>query len=105
MKYLRSLVFLLVIASINNSSLAFADTDDSVRLLVYQSSEDTAKIVIGSKSYLAPISFETGLAWSDVKDAYHVPPAYALLLKASRISIYIDCSGAEFHVLKRQARG
>ena len=105
MKNLRYRLCLLILAATINSSLASADTDDSVRLLVYKSSEDTAKIVIGSKSYLTPISFETGLAWSEVKDAYHVPPAYALLLKASRISIYIDCSGAQFHVLKRQARG
>jgi hypothetical protein len=101
MKYLRSLLCLLLVTFIAHSSLALADTDDSVRLLVSKSGETTAKVVIDSKTYLTPISFESGFTWDDVKDAYHVPPAYASLLKHGRISIFIGCSGASFSVIKR----
>jgi hypothetical protein len=103
MKYLRSLLCLALVTFIANSSLAPADADNSVRLMMSKSDEHTAKVMIGSKTYLVPISFESGLSWDDVKDAYHVPPAYADLLKEDRISIYIDCSGASFSVLKHRA--
>ena len=100
MKYLRSLVCLAVVALITTSSLATAGSDDSVRLLVSKSREGKCEILIGSKTYLTPISFETGLSWDDVKDAYSIPPAYAALLEKGRISIYISCSGATFNVIK-----
>ena len=96
MKYLRSLLYLTIVTLITTWSLAKADGDDSVRLLVYPTSGDDAKIVIGSESYLVPISFEAGLHWEDVKDAYHIPPAYASLLEQGRITIFIGCSGASF---------
>ena len=104
MKYLRSLLCLAVVAFLTQTNLALADTDDSVRLLVYKSGENKAEIVIGSKSYLVPISFESGLSWDDVKDAYHIPPAYATLLEQGRVSIYINCSGASFSVNKRAGK-
>jgi len=101
MQYLRSLLCLALVAFITHSSLALADTDDSVRLLMFKSSDVKAKVMIGSKTYLVPIRFESGFTWDDVKDAYHVPPAYASLLKRGRISIFIGCSGATFSVIKR----
>jgi hypothetical protein len=104
MKYLRSLLYLTVVTLITTSSLSKADADDSVRLLVYPTNGDDAKIVIGSKSYLVPITFEAGFHWTDVKDAYHIPPAYASLLEEGRISIYIGCSGASFTAHKRATR-
>jgi len=105
MKKLRFLLCLAVVAFITHSSLAKADNDDSVRLLVYPTNGDDAKIVIGSESYLVPITFEASLGWDDVKDAYHIPPAYASLLEEGRISIYIGCSGASFSIIKRMAQG
>ena len=101
MKLLRSFLILVLVALVSSPSLAPADTDDSVRLLVFKSNDETAKIEIGSRDYLVPISFEGGFTWNDVKDAYHIPPAYAALLKEGRISIYIGCSGAAFRVTKR----
>ena len=100
MKYLRSLFCLVVVAFIAHSALASADADDSVRLLMSKSSEGTAKVMIGSKIYLTPISFESGFTWDDVKDAYNIPLAYATLLERGRISIFIGCSGAAFSVIK-----
>ncbi len=103
MKYLRSILCLTLATVMTTSSLAKADDDDSVRLLVYPTSGDHVKIVIGSKTYLVPITFEAGLTWDDVKDAYHIPPAYASLLEEGRISIFIGCSGASFTAHKRPA--
>jgi len=101
MKYLRSLLCLALVAFITNSSLASADSDDTVRIMMLKSEGQTAKIMIGSQTYLAPISFESGFNWDDVKDAYHVPPAYASLLENGQISIFIGCSGASFSVIRR----
>ena len=104
MKYLRLILCLFLIAFIANSSFASADSDSSVRILVAKAGETTAQITIGSRTYHAPISFEdTSFSWTDVKDAYSVPPAYASLIEDGRISIYIGCSGASFSVLKRTA--
>ena len=104
MKYLRSLLCLTIVTLITTSSLAKADDDNSIRLLVYPTSGHDAKIVIGSQSFLVPISFEDGFNWTDVKDAYHFPPAYASLLELGRITIYIGCSGASFTAHKQAVR-
>ena len=101
MKYLRSIPCLILLTFIAHASLASACPDDSVRLLMAKSSEQTAQVMIGSRTHLTPISFESGFTWDDVKDAYNIPPAYAALLERGRISIYIGCSGATFTVLKR----
>ena len=96
MKQFHSLLGLAFVALLTTSSLTKADNDDSVRLLVYPTNGDDAKVVIGSNTYLVPIQFESGFHWSDVKDAYHIPPAYASLLEQGRITMYIGCSGASF---------
>ena len=96
MKTLRFLLCLVIVTLITTSSLTKADDDESVRLLVYPTNGDNAKIVIGPKTYLVPITFEIGFHWEDVKDAYHIPTAYAAQLEQGRISMFIGCSGASF---------
>ena len=99
MKYLRLLLCLSLVSLTANASLATADSDNSVRILLAKSDETTAQLTIGSNTYPAPISFEGGFTWSDVKDAYSVPPAFVSFIEDGRISVYIGCSGASFTVI------
>jgi len=102
MKTLRLFFCLCSFALVLNTSLAFADSGDKVRLLVTKADDATAKITLDSGTYDVPISFEVGLSRADVRDAYSIPPGYAELLKHGRITIYISCGGAEFHVVHRR---
>ena len=106
MKVLRRILCLSLVALIANSSLAFGDASDkSVRILVAKSDEKTAKITIGSQTYLAPIRFEdASFSWNDVKDGYSVTPAFASLIRQGRVSVYIGCSGASFSVIPAHAQ-
>lgn len=105
MKYLRLILGLTLVAFIANSSLLSADPDKSVRILVAKSDETTAKVTLGSQTYLVPISFEdTSFSWNDVKDGYSITPAFASFIAEGRVSIYIGCSGAAFKVLPGYAK-
>jgi hypothetical protein len=102
MKILRSLVIAACLAFPFSASPALADTGNSVRLLITKVGDgSTAKVTSDWGTSRVPISFESGLGWDDVKDAYTIPAPYAELLKQGRIRIYISCGGAEFHVTRR----
>jgi hypothetical protein len=102
MKILRTLIVAGCLAFTLFASHALADTGDPVRILVAEVGDGgTAKVTLDSRTYRVPIGFESGLSWSDVRDAYSIPAAYAELLKQGRIRIYVTCSGAEFHVTHR----
>ena len=99
MKSRRLATCLFLFALLTNASLA-QESDNSVRILLAQSDQKTAKVTIDSKTYLVPIDIETGLSWDDVKDGYYLPPEYALLMKQGRLKIFITCSGASFQVIR-----
>jgi hypothetical protein len=102
MKILRTVLIAACLVFTLPASHAFADSGDPVRIMVREVGDgSTAKVTLDSGTYRVPIGFESGLSWSDVKDAYSIPPAYAELLKQGRIRMYITCGGAEFHVLRR----
>ena len=109
MRIFRTLVVAGCLVLSCNASHAFADTGGTVhifvadfRIFVADSGDGaTAKVTLDSRTYRVPISFEVGLNWKDVRDAYSIPAAFGELLKQGRIRIYITCSGAEFHVTRR----
>jgi len=103
MKYLRLILGLSLVAFIAHpisASADLVDPDKSVRILVAKSDEVTAKVTLGTQTYLAPIRFEdSSFSWNDVKDGYSITPAFASLIEQGRVSIYIGCSGATFSVI------
>jgi hypothetical protein len=98
MKKLHLFLCLSLVAFIVNSSLAFADPDKSVRILVAKSDDMTAKVTLDSETYLVPITFEnSSFNWqNDVKDGYSITPEFASFIKQGHVSIYIGCVGATF---------
>ncbi len=105
MKYLRPIISVSLCLFISSYALASADDDKSVRILVAKADNKTAKVTIGSATYLAPLSFEnSSFSWDDVKDGYSITPAFASLFAQGRVSIYIECSGAKFTALSAPAK-
>jgi hypothetical protein len=95
------IAFLCLTSFFAYATLTRACDDDKIRFLVAKAGDQTAKVTIGSQTYLVPISIEKGLSWDDVKDGYELPPAYISLLKQGRIAISITCSGTSFSVVRR----
>ncbi len=105
MNYLRLVPCLSLVLFIATSTLVSADEDKSVRTLVAKSDDTTAKVTIGSNTYLAPLTFEnSSFSWDDVKDGYSITPEFASLFAQGRVSIYIECSGAQFRAHGKPAR-
>jgi len=87
------------------TSLASADSDKSVRMLVAKANDTTAKVTIGTQTYLVPLTFENGsFSWANVKDGYYITPGFASLFEQGRVSIYIQCSGAQFRALREHSK-
>jgi len=102
MKYLRAIFCFSLLAFSAVASLARADdSDKSVRILVAKANDTTAKVTIGTQTYLVPLSFEDNtFSWNDVKDGYNITPAFASYIAEDRGSIYIGCSGAAFRAAR-----
>ena len=99
MNYLRLITSFTLCLFITATSVASADPDKSVTILVAKADETTAKVTIGTQDYLAPITFENSLSWNDVKDGYSITPEFATLFQQGRVSIYIECTGAQFRMI------
>ena len=102
MTYLRLAFCLFITGLVLTTSTASAAPEDSVRVLIAKADDQTADVTIGTKIYRVPITFETiaGLNWSNLKDAYDIPPIYASMIKRGRIAISVTCSGTAFIVLR-----
>jgi len=86
-------------------SLASADSDKSVRILVAKANQMTAKVTIGTQTYLAPISAEDGnLDWNNVKDGYYITPAFASLFEQGRVAIRVEGTTTQFRALRAPAK-
>jgi len=105
MKNLHLIVYLTLCSLIAATSLASADSDKSVRILVAKGNDTTAKVTIGTQTYLAPIRFEDGnLTWNNVKDGYYITPGFASLFEQGRVVIYVEGSTTQFRALRAPAK-
>ena len=93
MNYLRLLLSLSLVAFIATLSIARADSYDSEQATIQKAGAHSAKVMIGSKTSCAPISFADGANWDSVKDHYEVNPAVASGLEAGTMAISIGSDG------------
>ena len=93
MKYLRLVLSLSLVAFIATFSIASAESYDSEQATIQKGGANTAKVMIGSKTSCAPISFADGASWDSVKDHYEVSPSTASGIEAGTIAISIGSDG------------
>jgi hypothetical protein len=93
MKHLRLVLSLSLVAFVATFSIASADSSDSEQATIQKASAHTAKVMLGSKTYSAPISFADGASWDTVKDHYEVSSDTASEIKEGEIAISIGSDG------------
>lgn len=93
MKHLRLVLTLSLVAFLATFTLAAADTFDSDSATIQKASDTSAKVLVGSKTYTAPISFADGASWDTVKDHYEVADSVVAGLGAGKIAISIGSDG------------
>jgi len=91
MKHLRLVLCLSLVAFIASFSVALADFD-SDHATIIKSSDTTAKVQVGDKTYMATITFADGASWDTVKDYYDVTAAMSLL-ESGNAAISIGSDG------------
>ena len=93
MKYLRLVLSLSLIAFLATFSIAAADTYDSEQATIQKAGAHSAKVMVDSKTYTAPISFGDGASWDSVKDHYELDPSIVSCLKNGTVAISIESDG------------
>ena len=93
MKHTRLVLSLSLVAFLATVTIASADSFDSDSATIQKAGASTAKVMIGSKTYTAPISFADGASWDTVKDHYEVDPSLVSGLKAGKVAISIGSDG------------
>ena len=93
MKYLRLILCLTVVAFLAHSTAALADSYDSEMATIQKGGSSSAKVLVGSKTYSAPISFDDGASWDTVKDHYEIDPSVVSGLGAGTIAISVGSDG------------
>ena len=94
MKYLRLVVSLSLVAFLATFSIASAASYDSDQATFQKAGAHTAKVMIGSKTYTAPIHFEAGASWATVKDHYELSKHTASEIKEGEMAILVKADGA-----------
>jgi len=101
MKYLRLVLSLSLVTFIATFSIASADSYDSDLATIKKGGAHTAKVLVGSKTYTAPIRFADGASWDSVKDHYELDPAVVSGLKAGKFAISIEADGGANFIKKK----
>jgi hypothetical protein len=92
MKYLRLLLCLSVAALFTHSTV-LADSYDSETATIQKKSDHSAKVLIDKGTYTAPVSFDDGATWDNVKDHYEVDPSVASGIKSGTIMLSVGADG------------
>jgi hypothetical protein len=104
MKYLRLVLSLTVFALFSHVTVSLAESYDSDQATIKKGGAKTAKVMLGSKTYSAPISFGDGASWDSVKDHYEVSPDIASEIKEGEVVISIEADGgASFRVIEHKS--
>ena len=74
-------------------SASSTESYDSETATIQKAGANSAKVVIGSSTSIAPISFADGASWDNVKDHYEVDPSVAAGLEKNKICISIAADG------------
>ncbi|MCE0498992.1 MAG: hypothetical protein LV481_13710 [Methylacidiphilales bacterium] len=93
MKHSRLVLSLSLVALLATFSIAVADSFDSDQATIQKAGASSAKVMIGSNTYTAPISFGDGASWDSVKDHYEVDASVVPGLAAGKIAISIGSDG------------
>jgi hypothetical protein len=105
MKHLRLVLPLSLVAFLATFSIASAVSFDSEQATIQKAGAHTAKVVVGSKTCTAPISFADGASWDSVKDHYDVSPELASEIKEGEVAISIEADGgASFKMIKSEPK-
>ena len=101
MKHLRLVLPLLLVAFLATSTIASADSYDSDMVTIQKAGASSAKVLVGSKTYTAPLCFADGASWDTVKDHYEVAPSVVSGLAACKIAISIGSDGTASFITKK----
>jgi hypothetical protein len=93
MKHLRLVLCLTVVALFSHVTVTLAESYDSETATVQKSGANTAKIMVGKDTFKAPICFDDGASWDNVKDHYEMNPAAVSGLKAGKMCITVGSDG------------
>jgi hypothetical protein len=108
MKYLRLVLCLSAFAFLSTAMVASADCCSSSspeELTITKAGDNTAKIMMDSKTYCAPITFADGASWDSVKDSYTVSGAFSEVIEHGKVGITIAADGtASFNVIKHASK-
>ena len=92
MKYL--VLSLSLVAFLATSSIATAASYDSDEATFQKAGKNTAKVLIGKKTYTAPVCFADGASWDSVKDHYEISKPVSSEIKEGETAILINKDGA-----------
>ena len=93
MKYLRLVLTLSLVAFIATFSIAAADSYDSDMATIQKKTDSTAKVLIGSNTYVVPISFGDGASWDNVMDHYELSDASKACLSSGHAKLSVGSDG------------
>ena len=93
MKYLRFVLALSLVAFLATFTLAAADTYDSDQATIQKAGAHTAKVMVGSKTYCASISFGDGASWDNVMDHYELSDASKACLASGHAKLSVGSDG------------
>jgi hypothetical protein len=93
MKHLRLVLSLSLVAFIATFTLAAADSYDSDMATIQKKTDTTAKVMLGSKTYMVPVTFGDGASWDNVKDNYELSDASAACVKSGKAKLSVGSDG------------
>jgi hypothetical protein len=93
MKHLRRLLSLSLVALIATFSIARADSYDSDMATIQKKTDSTASVMIGSKTYVVPITFCGGASWDNVMDHYELSDASVACVASDHAKLCIGSDG------------
>jgi hypothetical protein len=93
MKHLRLLLSLSLVAFIATFSIGRADSYDSDMATVQKKTDTTASVMVGSKTYVVPVSFGDGASWDNVMDHYELSDASAAILATGHAKLSVGSDG------------